>query len=101
MAKQQVEIRFGSEEAYKFSMLVSKETFGEAANIAKAKPVVTGFRSKLMPVIDDDEEFNVPLPAVEHICKVFGPLDRGALESVDILPRFSEVPAEVEHLEGR
>lgn len=65
------------------------------------KPKPTGYRNPKMPVIEDDDEFNIELPAPVHTCKVFGPFSQGPLVFLDDQPRFKEVPAEVENLEGR
>jgi hypothetical protein len=79
-----------------------------------------------MPDIFDDEEFNIPLTingspgypsssqanlslhsqatvdsVGEHKCKIFGPLQKGDLEYLDPVPRFTEIPAKVDNFIGR
>lgn len=36
-----------------------------------------------------------------HKCKLFGPLKEGELESLDVKPRFNELPAKVDNYIGR
>lgn len=100
-----VQAEYGPTEAQKFSIFTHKETYPEGVkplSVPKpSAPKPKRPKNSKMPVIDDDDEFNIDLPEPIHTCKVFGPFDQGKIEVLDTKPKFNEFPTAVENLIGR
>ncbi|CDW71451.1 UNKNOWN [Stylonychia lemnae] len=89
MAQKQVQVKYGTGESNKFSILINEESHSPDHR-DKAKVNQSG-TYKSMKSNDSDG----------HRCKIFGTLKQGDLEWLDPKPRFKDYPAKVDNFIGR